>query len=93
MGDFLTFFESGSGGRKKLASLSKTSPEKKTTWNILVRTGTSWGGWAVSSAFLRSWLGLVEEWEGFPRAEDGVVHLWRPGWSFLSLRSKLAQFE
>ncbi|KAM6344488.1 centrosomal protein of 131 kDa isoform 4-T4 [Alca torda] len=34
-GDFLTFFESGSGGRKKLASLSKTSPEKKTTWNIL----------------------------------------------------------
>ncbi|NXN44186.1 CP131 protein, partial [Rhinoptilus africanus] len=35
MGDFLTFFESGSGGRKKLTSLSKTSPEKKTTWNIL----------------------------------------------------------
>ncbi|NWQ97704.1 CP131 protein, partial [Burhinus bistriatus] len=34
-GDFLTFLESGSGGRKKLASLSKTSPEKKTTWNIL----------------------------------------------------------
>ncbi|XP_068269270.1 centrosomal protein of 131 kDa isoform X5 [Nyctibius grandis] len=34
-GDFLTFFESGSGGRKKPASLSKTSPEKKTTWNIL----------------------------------------------------------
>ncbi|NXF52886.1 CP131 protein, partial [Oceanites oceanicus] len=33
--DFLTFFESGSGGRKKVASLSKTSPEKKTTWNIL----------------------------------------------------------
>ncbi|XP_067403355.1 centrosomal protein of 131 kDa isoform X4 [Emydura macquarii macquarii] len=34
-GDFLTFFESSSGGRKKLSSLSKTSPEKKTTWNIL----------------------------------------------------------
>ncbi|NXW40014.1 CP131 protein, partial [Nyctiprogne leucopyga] len=34
-GDFLTFFESSSGGRKKLGSLSKTSPEKKTTWNIL----------------------------------------------------------
>ncbi|NXX18346.1 CP131 protein, partial [Podargus strigoides] len=34
-GDFLTFFESGSGGRKKLVTLSKTSPEKKTTWNIL----------------------------------------------------------
>ncbi|XP_073167124.1 centrosomal protein of 131 kDa isoform X5 [Lepidochelys kempii] len=34
-GDFLTFFDSSSGGRKKLASLSKTSPEKKTTWNIL----------------------------------------------------------
>ncbi|XP_064322982.1 centrosomal protein of 131 kDa isoform X6 [Phalacrocorax carbo] len=34
-GDFLTFFESGSGGRKKPASLSKTSPEKKTTWNVL----------------------------------------------------------
>ncbi|XP_025974327.2 centrosomal protein of 131 kDa isoform X4 [Dromaius novaehollandiae] len=34
-GDFLTFFDSRSGGRKKLASLSKTSPEKKTTWNIL----------------------------------------------------------
>uniref|UniRef100_A0A8B9Q1N2 Centrosomal protein 131 n=1 Tax=Apteryx owenii TaxID=8824 RepID=A0A8B9Q1N2_APTOW len=34
-GDFLTFFDSHSGGRKKLASLSKTSPEKKTTWNIL----------------------------------------------------------
>ncbi|NWQ63728.1 CP131 protein, partial [Neopipo cinnamomea] len=34
-GDFLAFFESGAGGRKKLASLSKTSPEKKTTWNIL----------------------------------------------------------
>ncbi|NXJ70293.1 CP131 protein, partial [Rostratula benghalensis] len=35
MGDLLTFFESGSGGRKKPATLSKTSPEKKTTWNIL----------------------------------------------------------
>ncbi|NXC09418.1 CP131 protein, partial [Orthonyx spaldingii] len=34
-GDFLAFFESGPGGRKKLATLSKTSPEKKTTWNIL----------------------------------------------------------
>ncbi|NWU14853.1 CP131 protein, partial [Cephalopterus ornatus] len=34
-GDFLAFFESSAGGRKKLASLSKTSPEKKTTWNIL----------------------------------------------------------
>ncbi|XP_059684098.1 centrosomal protein of 131 kDa [Gavia stellata] len=34
-GDFLTFFESSSGGRKKPSSLSKTSPEKKTTWNIL----------------------------------------------------------
>ncbi|NWV43210.1 CP131 protein, partial [Grantiella picta] len=33
--DFLAFFESGPGGRKKLATLSKTSPEKKTTWNIL----------------------------------------------------------
>ncbi|XP_066470557.1 centrosomal protein of 131 kDa isoform X7 [Tiliqua scincoides] len=33
--DFLTFFDSSSGGRKKLASLSKVSPEKKTTWNIL----------------------------------------------------------
>ncbi|NXR43858.1 CP131 protein, partial [Hippolais icterina] len=34
-GEFLAFFESDSGGRKKLATLSKTSPEKKTTWNIL----------------------------------------------------------
>ncbi|NWH64393.1 CP131 protein, partial [Geococcyx californianus] len=34
-GDFQTFFESGSGERKKPTSLSKTSPEKKTTWNIL----------------------------------------------------------
>ncbi|XP_075025466.1 centrosomal protein of 131 kDa isoform X2 [Calonectris borealis] len=34
-GDFLALFESSSGGRKKVASLSKTSPEKKTTWNIL----------------------------------------------------------
>ncbi|KAJ7425113.1 centrosomal protein of 131 kDa [Willisornis vidua] len=34
-GDFLAFFESSSGGRKKLATLSKTSPGKKTTWNIL----------------------------------------------------------
>ncbi|XP_074870340.1 centrosomal protein of 131 kDa [Carettochelys insculpta] len=33
--DFLTFFDSSSGGRKRLASLSKTSSEKKTTWNIL----------------------------------------------------------
>ncbi|NXO13038.1 CP131 protein, partial [Oriolus oriolus] len=33
--DFLAFFESEPGGRKKLATLSKTSPEKKTTWNIL----------------------------------------------------------
>ncbi|KAJ7315870.1 hypothetical protein JRQ81_002032 [Phrynocephalus forsythii] len=33
--DFLTLFDSSSGGRKKLASLSKISPEKKTTWNIL----------------------------------------------------------
>ncbi|KFW79234.1 5-azacytidine-induced protein 1, partial [Manacus vitellinus] len=44
-GDFLAFFETGAGGRKKLASLSKTSPEKKTTWNILVRTvGSGVGG-------------------------------------------------
>uniref|UniRef100_A0A2D4PNN1 Uncharacterized protein n=2 Tax=Micrurus TaxID=8634 RepID=A0A2D4PNN1_MICSU len=35
--DFLTLFNSSSTGRKKLASLSKDSPEKKTTWNILVR--------------------------------------------------------
>ncbi|NXO71138.1 CP131 protein, partial [Phainopepla nitens] len=34
-GDFLAFFEGDPGGRKKLATLSKTSPEKKTTWNIL----------------------------------------------------------
>ncbi|NXR80281.1 CP131 protein, partial [Pycnonotus jocosus] len=34
-GDFLAFFEDNPGGRKKLATLSKTSPEKKTTWNIL----------------------------------------------------------
>ncbi|NXI14546.1 CP131 protein, partial [Irena cyanogastra] len=34
-GDFLAFFESDPVGRKKLATLSKTSPEKKTTWNIL----------------------------------------------------------
>ncbi|XP_025021828.1 centrosomal protein of 131 kDa isoform X1 [Python bivittatus] len=33
--DFLTLFNSSSSGRKKLASLSKDSPEKKTTWNIL----------------------------------------------------------
>ncbi|NWH71334.1 CP131 protein, partial [Piaya cayana] len=33
-GDLLTF-ESSSGGRKKPASLSKTAPEKKTTWNVL----------------------------------------------------------
>ncbi|XP_059587958.1 centrosomal protein of 131 kDa isoform X4 [Alligator mississippiensis] len=33
--DFLTFFDGSSGGRKKLASLSKASPEKKTTWNVL----------------------------------------------------------
>ncbi|XP_052543744.1 centrosomal protein of 131 kDa isoform X3 [Tympanuchus pallidicinctus] len=34
-GDFLPFFESSSSGRKKVASVSKTSLEKKTTWNIL----------------------------------------------------------
>ncbi|XP_063149459.1 centrosomal protein of 131 kDa isoform X4 [Candoia aspera] len=33
--DFLTLFNSSSSGRKKLASLSKDSTEKKTTWNIL----------------------------------------------------------
>ncbi|XP_044529367.1 centrosomal protein of 131 kDa [Gracilinanus agilis] len=33
--DFLTFFDSSSGGRKKLTGLCKTSPEKRTTWNIL----------------------------------------------------------
>ncbi|XP_032430747.1 centrosomal protein of 131 kDa isoform X2 [Xiphophorus hellerii] len=33
-GDYLTLFDSSSDGRKKLASLSKTSPER-TTWNIL----------------------------------------------------------
>ncbi|NWT59044.1 CP131 protein, partial [Erythrocercus mccallii] len=33
--EFLAFFEGDPGGRKKLATLSKTSPEKKTTWNIL----------------------------------------------------------
>ncbi|NXC42863.1 CP131 protein, partial [Penelope pileata] len=33
--DFLSFFESSSGGRKKAAGPSPTSPEKKTTWNVL----------------------------------------------------------
>ncbi|XP_038130081.1 centrosomal protein of 131 kDa isoform X1 [Cyprinodon tularosa] len=32
--DYLTLFDRGSDGRKKLASLSKSSPER-TTWNIL----------------------------------------------------------
>ncbi|NXA35863.1 CP131 protein, partial [Eudromia elegans] len=34
-GDFLAFFDSRSGGRRKPAMLSRTSPEKRTTWNIL----------------------------------------------------------
>ncbi|NWI07504.1 CP131 protein, partial [Tichodroma muraria] len=34
-GDFLAFFEGDPGGRKKLAILSKTSSERKTTWNVL----------------------------------------------------------
>ncbi|NWS47376.1 CP131 protein, partial [Probosciger aterrimus] len=34
-GDFLTFLEGSSGGRKKVSSLSKACPEKRTTWNIL----------------------------------------------------------
>ncbi|OCT62635.1 centrosomal protein of 131 kDa isoform X2 [Xenopus laevis] len=33
--EFLAFFESSSIGRKKLDSLVKASPEKKTTWNVL----------------------------------------------------------
>lgn len=33
--DYLALFDSSSDGRKKLASLSKTSPER-TTWNVLV---------------------------------------------------------
>ncbi|XP_053562696.1 centrosomal protein of 131 kDa isoform X2 [Bombina bombina] len=33
--DFLAFFDSSSSGRRKLAGLAKTSPEKKTTWNTL----------------------------------------------------------
>lgn len=36
---------------------------------------------------------MVEEWEGFPRPKDRVVHPWWPGWSFLSLHSQLALFE
>lgn len=35
--DYLALFDSSSDGRKKLASLSKTSPDR-TTWNILVFT-------------------------------------------------------
>ncbi|KAM9537553.1 centrosomal protein of 131 kDa isoform 2-T2 [Guaruba guarouba] len=34
-GDFLTFLEGSSGGRRKGSSPSKTCPEKRTTWNIL----------------------------------------------------------
>ncbi|XP_061335793.1 centrosomal protein of 131 kDa isoform X3 [Pezoporus flaviventris] len=34
-GDFLTFLEGSSGGRRKGSSVSKTCPEKRTTWNIL----------------------------------------------------------
>uniref|UniRef100_A0A8C5RA00 Centrosomal protein 131 n=1 Tax=Leptobrachium leishanense TaxID=445787 RepID=A0A8C5RA00_9ANUR len=33
--DFMAFFESSSSGRRKLGSLTKTSPEKRTTWNVL----------------------------------------------------------
>ncbi|XP_051888748.1 centrosomal protein of 131 kDa isoform X5 [Pristis pectinata] len=33
--DFLALFDSCADGRKKLSSLSKTSPEKRTTWNVL----------------------------------------------------------
>lgn len=35
--DYLALFDSSSDGRKKLASLSKASPDR-TTWNILVFT-------------------------------------------------------
>uniref|UniRef100_A0A8C7EEB9 Centrosomal protein 131 n=1 Tax=Nothoprocta perdicaria TaxID=30464 RepID=A0A8C7EEB9_NOTPE len=50
--DFLAFFDSPSGGRKKGAPLSKTSPERKTTWNVLVRsTGCPQAaGWSWCSA-------------------------------------------
>ncbi|XP_061232839.1 centrosomal protein of 131 kDa isoform X2 [Neopsephotus bourkii] len=34
-GDFLSFLEGTAGGRRKGSSLSKTGPEKRTTWNIL----------------------------------------------------------
>ncbi|XP_038633015.1 centrosomal protein of 131 kDa isoform X3 [Scyliorhinus canicula] len=34
-GDFLALFDSSAAGRKKLSSLSKTSPGKRTTWNVL----------------------------------------------------------
>uniref|UniRef100_A0A4W3JYT0 Centrosomal protein 131 n=1 Tax=Callorhinchus milii TaxID=7868 RepID=A0A4W3JYT0_CALMI len=33
--DFLALFDSSASGRKKLCSLSKVTPERKTTWNIL----------------------------------------------------------
>ncbi|XP_069786039.1 centrosomal protein of 131 kDa isoform X4 [Narcine bancroftii] len=33
--DFLALFDNSADGRKKLSSLSKTSPEKRTTWNVL----------------------------------------------------------
>lgn len=36
-GDYLALFDSSSDGRKKMASLSKASPDR-TTWNILVFT-------------------------------------------------------
>ncbi|XP_078257511.1 centrosomal protein of 131 kDa isoform X2 [Rhinoraja longicauda] len=33
--DFLALFDSSADGRKKLSSLSKTSPEKRSSWNVL----------------------------------------------------------
>ncbi|XP_053309203.1 centrosomal protein of 131 kDa isoform X2 [Spea bombifrons] len=33
--DFLAFFDGSSSGRRKLSGLTKTSPEKKATWNVL----------------------------------------------------------
>ncbi len=48
--DFLALFNSSSDGRRKLASLSKTSKDH-TTWNILVTSNSSSGVVVVGSYY------------------------------------------
>ncbi|MEQ2162445.1 hypothetical protein GOODEAATRI_019863 [Goodea atripinnis] len=86
--DYLTLFDGSSDGRKKLASLRKTSPER-TTWNILVCV-TSRGNKCSSSCCIETSFHL-QECEGRQEEDDHLEQQQRRGEERKRIREEKAR--